>query len=240
MTYQCVQGGTSQCSVTCGTGTAVITRTCMAYATGEQYPVALGSMTAAATQQCGNCVSASVPCQQDACETFNPTPAPTDKCNYRPNTWSLCSMSCGQGTRSRSLDCICNKGIAAPPARCEEHRAWKPAQQEACFEGACPTPAPARVTHAPTPPTHAPVTPAPIPGVTDVPTPQTGHLSRPSCFLPRTQTHACQVSNQLLARKSVNSMRPCELQTRRTCDACALHLQGCSTCDTFETCTPGQ
>ena len=63
LSYHCVQGGTPQCSVTCGNGTAVTTRTCMAYSDRQQYPVALADMTAATTLQCGNCVSISVSCQ---------------------------------------------------------------------------------------------------------------------------------------------------------------------------------
>ena len=30
-------------------------------------------------------------------------------------------------------------------------------------------------------------------------------------------------------------MRPCESQVWRTCDACATHLRGCGTCNTFKT-----
>ena len=79
------------------------------------------------------------------------------RCNYRPNAWLPCSVSCGSGTRSRSLDCICNDGLAGPPAECDALGAWKPEQKESCFEQACPTLAPTpNPTSVPTPaPTNA-------------------------------------------------------------------------------------
>merc|ERR1712139_638999 len=39
VTYQCVRGATSQCSVTCGTGITTTTATCMAYSDGLQTAV---------------------------------------------------------------------------------------------------------------------------------------------------------------------------------------------------------
>ena len=40
ITYGCVTGGTTQCSVTCGNGQITTTRTCMAYSNGQANPVA--------------------------------------------------------------------------------------------------------------------------------------------------------------------------------------------------------
>merc|ERR1712216_1114071 len=62
VTYQCVTGATSQCSVTCGSGTTTTTRTCMAYSGGGQTPVNNYLGNPAAAQQCGNCQSTSAPC----------------------------------------------------------------------------------------------------------------------------------------------------------------------------------
>ena len=42
VTYRCVRGAASQCSVTCGTGITVTTATCMAYTNGQQIVVPSG------------------------------------------------------------------------------------------------------------------------------------------------------------------------------------------------------
>merc|ERR1712072_1400459 len=128
VTYQCVRGATSQCSVTCGNGQTTTTRTCMAYSGGQQYPVGGMNMTAAATQQCGNCVSTSAPCVMPACVTYQCVTGATTTTrtcmpysgggqtpvnNYLGNP--AAAQQCGN-CQSTSAPCIlCPNYVAQPP-----------------------------------------------------------------------------------------------------------------------------
>ena len=118
--------------------------------------------------------------------------------------WSPCSVSCGKGTTSRSLDCICNQGIAAPPAQCDEQGAFKPADEEPCWEKACPAPVPTPAPF-PAPPALTP-TPTPAPAPTSLPTsaPTDAPLSASVCIPGASFQCAC--SNSDLGAQTCNSV----------------------------------
>ena len=122
--YRCIrESEPSECSVSCGTGVTTTGATCISYTNNEQTAV-VSDPDSTAMQMCGDCKALTRPCSRECCR-------------YRPNAWSACSVTCGNGTRSRSLDCLCSDGLAAAPAECAKLGAYKPVEREACSERQC-------------------------------------------------------------------------------------------------------
>jgi len=155
ITYRCVTGATSSCVATCGTPSTQFTvRTCMAYSgtstVGTAYTPPAGQALPAG---CGT-----------SCASF-PTPCPalppciTYQCQI--GALSACSVTCGQGVQTRSVQCISTSyaSVGAPATTNSvnlslcSNCAAQPAQ--ACV--LCPTTTRTIVIPPPPPPPPAPV-----------------------------------------------------------------------------------
>ena len=78
--------------------------------------------------------------------TPEPTPSPrpdpsrsptVTECAYSTNPWHGCSVTCGPGVRSRSMDCFC-RGVAVASAQCEARGLARPLEIESCTGKECP------------------------------------------------------------------------------------------------------
>jgi hypothetical protein len=81
------------------------------------------------------CNAATKPATSHSCNT-DPCPQVYTYA-WEPGTWSACSKQCGAGLQTRSIACKRNDGAYVPENYCDA--ATKPAAQQACNNGSCPT-----------------------------------------------------------------------------------------------------
>ncbi|XP_021509217.1 papilin isoform X1 [Meriones unguiculatus] len=105
-----------ECSVTCGAGIRKRSVTCRGDGESPVPATACSLMDKPTVTE---------PCVQEACPVFRGQA-------WHVGTWSLCSKSCGSGTRRRQV--ICTIG---PPGHCMDLQSSKPAEVEPCNRQPC-------------------------------------------------------------------------------------------------------
>ena len=111
----------SACSATCGTGTKTLTGQCMA----NGAPVDRRGCTGQEIQQ--------KECNVHPCPPAVPPVAPEPAWDFTKNLWSVCSVPCGGGIKTRTGMCMAN-GKSVDPRECTRQNY----QEEVCNEDPCP------------------------------------------------------------------------------------------------------
>ncbi|XP_051052278.1 papilin [Phodopus roborovskii] len=105
-----------ECSVTCGTGIRKRSVTCQ----GPEEPLVHGTACPLKDRP-----TSTEPCVQEACPVLRGQA-------WHVGSWSLCSKSCGLGTRRRRVTCA-----IGPPGHCGDLQSSKPAEVEPCNGQPC-------------------------------------------------------------------------------------------------------
>ncbi|XP_002737662.1 thrombospondin type-1 domain-containing protein 7A-like [Saccoglossus kowalevskii] len=115
-----------QCSVSCGTGTRSRDVRCTNLETGNEV-------------EANYCGIWKFPDSVEICVLSNACPTTTNTYTYSVGAWSLCTATCGNAMRYRSVTCLDTNNVAVSYDSCTSAGLVTPTTSEPCVLSECPT-----------------------------------------------------------------------------------------------------